>query len=121
MTTATLRQNLELILERQISDETRLRRVVALFQRSLGEIFGNAMVRRRNRRYEVDLAVYETPIQGGQSYRMPRRQIIEWIRQAAHKAHPRLYKRLKVDVSPWESGHASHKLYAPVKIYIEVG
>jgi hypothetical protein len=93
--------------------------VVALFQRKLGDIFGNASVRRRNRRYEIDVAVYETPMPGGRSYQMPARQIKEWIRQAAEKAHPRLYKRLTVNIQPWESGRVSHKLFAHVQVLID--
>lgn len=112
-------QFLNQISERQLSDDTRLRRVTALFQRHLGEVFGNASVKRRNHRYEIDLAVYETPLRGGRPYRMPGRMIREWIRQAAEKAHPRLYKRLSVEIQPWIVGHASHKMYAPVKVLVD--
>jgi hypothetical protein len=115
----TTRQFLTRITERQISDDTRLRRVVALFQRELGRVFNNASVRRRNRRYEIDFAVYEQPLPGGRPFQMPDRQINEWIRQAALKAHPRLYKRLTVNIDRWRSGHASKKLFAPVKIFID--
>lgn len=112
-------QILNQLTERQLGDETRLRRVTALFQRQLGEIFGNATVRRRNRRYEIDVAVYETPLAGGRPFRMPDRQIKEWIRQAAAKAHPRLYKRLSVDIGRWTTGRVSNKLHAPVKILVD--
>ena len=115
----TVVQTLNRLTERQLSDETRLRRVTALFQRQLGEIFGNASVRRRNRRYEIDVAVYETPLAGGRTFRMPARQIREWIRQAAEKAHPRLYKRLSVDIGRWITGRVSSKLHAPVKILVD--
>ena len=119
MESATALQLLNWLVERQISDATRLRRVTALFQRELGAIFGNASVRRRNRRYEIDVAVYETPLAGGQTFRMPERQIREWIRQAAAKAHPRLYKRLSVDIGRWTTGRVSNKLHAPVKILVD--
>ncbi len=112
-------QILSQLTERQLSDETRLRRVTALFQRHLGTIFGNASVRRLNRRYEIDVAVYETPLAGGQTFRMPPRQIKEWIRQAAAKAHPRLYKRLSVDIGQWTTGRVSSKLHVPVKILVD--
>jgi hypothetical protein len=112
-------QVLSQITERQLSDETRLRRVVALFQRQLGEIFGNASVRRHNRRYEINCAVYETPLAGGRSFRMPERQVREWIRQAAAKAHPRLYRRMSVQIGLWTHGHASQKLYLPVQIQVD--
>ena len=115
----TVTQELQWITERQLSDDTRLRRVVALFQRRLGQIFKNASVRRRNRRYEIDVAVYETPMRGGRGYRMPERQIREWIRQAAETAHPKLYKRMTVNIEPWKSGHVSNKLLAPVRITID--
>ena len=115
----TVVQILNRLTERQLSDQTRLRRVTALFQRQLGEIFGNASVRRRNRRYEIDVAVYETPLPGGKTFRMPDRQIKEWIRQAAAKAHPRLYKRLSVDIGQWITGRVSNKLHAPVKVLVD--
>lgn len=115
----TSKQILDEIIERQISDATMLKRVVALFQRELGAIFGNASVKRRNHRYEIDVAVYEKPIAGGESYRMPTRQVQEWVRQAAAKAHPRLYKRLQVNVQPWKHGHASKKLFAPLHITVD--
>jgi hypothetical protein len=115
----TARQILNQLTERQLSDDTRLRRVVALFQRRLGEIFKNASVRRRNRRYEIDVGVYETPMKGGRAYRMPDRQIKEWIRQAAASAHPKLYKRMTVNILPWTSGRVSNRLLAPVKITID--
>ena len=63
----SVRRLLIALTERQISDETRLRRVVALFQRRLGDVFGNAQARRRNRRYELDVAVYEKPLPGGRA------------------------------------------------------
>lgn len=108
------------ITERQISDDTRLRRVVALFQRELGGVFGNAKVRRRNRRYEIDVAVYEKPIPAsGEAYRMSRRQIVSWIKQASDRAHPRLYRRLQVDVQPWQVGRVSRKLFAPVRVLVD--
>lgn len=112
----TAQQILTEISERQISDDTRLRRVVALFQRELGDIFGNASVKRRNRRYEIDVAVYERP---GRMIKMPDRMITEWIRKAAEKSHPRLYKRMTVNIQPWTTGRVSHKLFAPVKILID--
>ena len=115
----TARQYLVSITERQLSNEMRLRRVVALFQRELGDIFGNATVRRRNRRYEIDMAVYERPLPGGKAYRMPNRQVTEWIRQASVKAHPRLYKRLTLNIEPWRMGHTSRKLFAPVKVLVD--
>lgn len=115
----TARRFLTQLSERQIGDETRLRRVVALFQRDLGRIFGNANVRRRNRRYEIDVAVYEQPLPGGRSFKMPERQIAEWVRQAAQKAHPRLYKRINMQVDPWRMGHASRKLFAPLRIFVD--
>lgn len=115
----TARQILNQLTERQLSDDTRLRRVVALFQRKLGQIFKNASVQRRNRRYEIDVAVYETPMKGGRGYRMPDRQIKEWIRQAAESAHPKLYKRMTVNIGPWTSGRISNKLLAPVRISID--
>ena len=107
------------LAERQISDRTRLQRVVGLFQRELGAVFGNASVRRRNRRFEINLAVYEKPLVGGRAFQMPDRQIREWIRQAAEKAHPRLYKRLTVAVQPWKSGSVTHRLFAPVQILVD--
>lgn len=107
------------LTERQISDETRLRRVVAFFQRQLGDMFGNVQVRRRNRRYELDVAVYEKPLPGGRAYRMPDRQIKSWIKLAADKAHPRLYKRIRVAVQPWQAGRVSKKLFAPVKVIVD--
>jgi hypothetical protein len=115
----TVLQVLNQLTERQLSDDTRLRRVTALFQRHLGSIFGNASVRRRNRRYEIDVAVYETPLGGDKTFRMPARQIKEWIRQAAAKSHPRLYKRLSVDIGPWSIGRVSSKYYAPVRILVD--
>lgn len=96
-----------------------MRRVVALFQRTLGSLFGNASVRRRNRRYEIDVAVYERPTLGGKPYQAPERQIKEWIRQAALRAHPRLYKRLTVNIEPWIIGRKSRRLFAPVKIIVD--
>jgi hypothetical protein len=65
------------------------------------------------------LAVYENPLPGGHSFKMPTRQIKEWIRQAAEKAHPRLYKRLSVDIQSWRQGPVTHRLYAPVKILVD--
>lgn len=116
----SVRRIITAIVEQQVSDATRLRRVVALFQRELGEVFGNAKVRRRNRRYEIDVAVYEKPVPGsGRAYRMPPRQITAWVKQAADKAHPRLYKRVRVDVQPWTVGRVSHKLFAPVKVVVD--
>lgn len=115
----TVQQILSEITERQLSDATRLRRVVALFQRELGNTFGNASVKRRNRRYEIDVAVYEKPIPGGHAYKMPTRQVYEWVRQAAAKAHPRLYKRLQVDLQPWQQGRTSKKLFAHLKIMVD--
>lgn len=112
-------QLLNQLTERQLSDDTRLRRVVAQFQRQLGQIFKNASVRRRNRKYEIDVAVYATPMGRGRSFQMPERQIREWIRQAAESAHPRLYKRMNVNIEPWITGRVSHKLFAPVKITID--
>jgi hypothetical protein len=111
--------DLEQIIEQQLSDETALRRVVALFQRKLGSIFGNASVRRCQRRYEIDLAVYETPIQGGQAHRMSDRQIREWVRQAALRAHPRLYTRLEVNIGKWTGGRVSQKQFVPVQILVD--
>jgi len=111
---------LALLVERQISDETRLKRVVALFQRELGAIFGNASVQRRNRQYQIKVAVYEKPIpQSGQSYRPPARRISAWVKHAADKAHPRLYRRLSLNVEPWRAGHASHKLFCPVTVTVD--
>ena len=108
------------LCEQQMSDDTRLRRVVAFFQRELGDTFGNASVKRRNRRYEIDLAVYEKPIPGGaKPYRMNKRQIVAWIKNAADRAHPRLYRRLRVDVQPWLVGRVSHKQMCPVKVYVD--
>jgi hypothetical protein len=93
---------------------------VAQFERSLGDIFGNARVRRRNRRYEINVGVYEHPrTDRGQGYRMPERQIREWIRHAAHVAHPRLYKRMTVDVGRWQDGRFSNKVFAPVSIVVD--
>lgn len=115
----TATQILNRITERQLSDDTRLRRVVALFQRKLGHIFKNASVRRRNRRYEIDVAVYETPMAGGKGFRMPERQIKDWIRVAAESAHPRLYKRMTVNIGPWKTGKLSHRLLTPVQITID--
>jgi hypothetical protein len=115
----TSQQILAEITERQLSDETRLRRVVAFFQRELGAIFGNAQVRRRNRRYEINLAVYEKPLAAQRNYRMPDRHIAEWIKQAAAKAHPRLYKRLSVQIHPWKQGGFTHKLFAPVTVFVD--
>lgn len=115
----TAKQILDEIVERQVSDETMLKRVVALFQRELGAIFGNVSVKRRNRRYEIDVAVYEKPIAGGHSFKMPTRQVHEWVRQAAAKAHPRLYKRLRVSLQPWKNGHSSKKLFAPLHITVD--
>lgn len=104
----------------RLSDAIRLKRVVAAFQRNLGEIFGNAKVQRRNRRYLINVAVYEKPISGrGQGYRMDAKQIATWVKLAADRAHPRLYRRYKVNVLPWITGHASHKLFAPVKIVVQ--
>lgn len=110
---------LDELTERQLSDETRLRRVVAFFQRELGAVFGNARVLRRNRRYEVIVAVYEKQLASGRVYRMPSRQIMEWIRQAANKAHPRLYKRMTIDIRPWKVGGFTHKQFAPVFIQVD--
>jgi hypothetical protein len=108
------------LAERQLGDATRLKRVVALFQRELGDIFGNARVRRRNRRYELGVAVYEKPVQRtGQAYRMTDRQIRVWIKQAADRAHPRLYRRMRVQTGPWQQGRVSQKLYSPVTIRID--
>lgn len=107
------------IVEQQLSDETRLKRVVAFFQRELGGIFGNARVTRRNRRYEILVAVYEKPLGGTQTYRMPNRQITEWIRQAANRAHPRLYKRLSVQIGQWKQGGFTRKLFTPVNIGVD--
>lgn len=115
----TSKQILDEIAERQVSDATMLKRVVALFQRELGATFGNASVKRRNHRYEIDVAVYEKPISGGQSFKMPSRQVHEWVRLAAAKAHPRLYKRLRVNLQPWKHGHASKKLFAPLHISVD--
>lgn len=114
------RRILALLAERQISDETRLRRVVAVFQRELGAIFGNASVRRRNRQYEIQMAVYEKPIPDtGQSYRPAPRRISAWVKHAADRAHPRLYKRIHVDMEPWRVGHSSSKLFCPVRITVD--
>jgi hypothetical protein len=107
------------IIEEQLSDATRLKRVVAFFQRELGAIFGNARVDRRNRRYEILVAVYEKPLGGDKTYRMPNRQISEWIRQAANRAHPRLYKRLTVQIGKWQQGGFTHKLFTPVTVVVD--
>jgi hypothetical protein len=107
------------IVEQQLSDETRLKRVVAFFQRELGSIFGNARVTRRNRRYEILVAVYEKPLDSTQTYRMPNRQISEWIRQAANRAHPRLYTRLSVEIGQWKQGGFTRKLFTPVHITVD--
>jgi len=115
----TALQILASLSEQQLSDATRLKRVVANFQRELGATFGNAMVKRRQRRWEIDLAVYEKPLTGTKTYRMPARQIQDWVRQAANRAHPRLYKRLKMEVGAWEMGKRTQKLFAPVKIFID--
>lgn len=111
-------RSLFVLIERQMSDETRLRRAVAIFQRQLGDVFGNASARRRNGRYELDIAVYEKPVPGGRSYRMPDRQIRAWVKLSADRAHPRLHKRLRVEVQPWRMGHASNKLFAPVRVTV---
>jgi hypothetical protein len=102
-----------------MSDATRLRRVVAFFQRQLGDVFGNAQARRRNHRFELDVAVYEKPLPSGNAYKMSEKQIRSWIKLAADKAHPRLYKRVRVDIEPWRVGRASKKLFAPVRIVVD--
>ena len=107
-----------------MGDATRLRRAVAMFQRNLGKIFGNAGVRRRNRRYEIEVAVYETPIArtgAGRAYRMPERQIRAWIKTAADRVHPRLYRRVRVDVKPWKMGWVSKRVFCPVMINVDAG
>lgn len=104
----------------RLSDATRLKRTVAGFQRNLGDIFGNAQVKRANRRYLLSVAVYEKPLGGtGQAYKMDRKQIVTWVKHAAEQAHPRLHRRMNVQVLPWRMGRVSHKLFAPVKITVE--
>lgn len=116
----TVRSLITALTEREISDSTRLRRVVALFQRQLGDYFGNAQVKRRNRRYHIDVAVYEKPLPGEDAgYKMSERQIKSWVRLAAERAHPRLPKRVAVDVGPWQFGRVSKKLFAPVHIVVD--
>jgi hypothetical protein len=115
----SVRRYFTALTEREISDATRLRRVVAFFQRQLGGVFGNATARRRNHRYELDLAVYEKPMPGGGAYKMSERQIRTWIKMVADKTHPRLYKRLQVDVQPWRVGRVSKKLFAAVHIIVD--
>lgn len=111
---------LNALVERELSDDTRLRRTVAFFQRELGEIFGNAQAQRRNRRYEIQIAVYEKPIPGsGRAYRMPEKQIRSWVKVAADRSHPRLYRRVRVDVEPWKVGHATNKAYCPVLVSVD--
>jgi hypothetical protein len=107
-----------LLTERQISDGTRLRRVVALFQRRLGAIFGNASVTRRNRRYLIDVAVYEKPLRGGRPYRLPPERILAWVLHAAEQAHPKLYTRLRLDIGPWTVGRSSQKEFCRVRIAV---
>ena len=113
------RQIISEIAEQQTSDATRLKRVVAAFQRALGNTFGNAYVTRRNRRYEIDVAVYEQPSKdAGKPIRMDRRTILNRIMLAARQAHPRLVSRMRVDIREWQTGHTSNKLFCPVKVYV---
>src|SRR6516165_11919343 len=100
------------LAERQLSDQTRLKRAVALLQRELGAVFGNAQAQRRNGGYDIQIAVYEKPIPGtGQAFRMPPKQARAWVKYAADRVHPRLYRRLTVDSGSWEQGRVSHKLF----------
>lgn len=115
----TVRRYFNALLERQISDDTALRRVVGLFQRELGDIFHNASVRRRKGQYEIDVAVYEQPTPGGRAFRMTNRQISDWVTRAAAKAHPRLYKRLAIKFEPWRIGASSKRLFTAVKIFVD--
>jgi hypothetical protein len=116
----TTRSLLGSLVERQISDATRLRRVVAHLQRNLGDIFGNAHVQRRNRRYEIRVAVYEKPIPGsGRAYRMPAQQIRAWVHHAAEQAHPRLPRRLSIAIQPWQGGRVSQKTFCPVLVNVD--
>lgn len=103
-----------------MGDATRLRRVVALLQRSLGAIFNNASVKRRNHRYIIRIAVYEKPLPGvGQGYRMSAKQIRAWVKQAADRIHPKLYRRMAIEVEPWTTGRFSHKLFCPVNVIVD--
>jgi hypothetical protein len=115
------RQIISEIVEQQVSDLARLKRIVAAFQRALGTTFGNASVNRRNRRYEIDVAVYEQPSTvAGKPIQMDRKTILNRIMLTARQVHPGLVRSMRVDVKPWQTGHSSHKLFCPVRIYIAI-
>ena len=114
--TAVIRE----LAERQLGNDTRLRRVTAIFQRKLGDIFGNARVRRRRGRYEIDVAVYEKPLPDGTGYRIPEQRIRAWVAHAAGQAHPKLYTRLGLEIGPWAVGRVSNKQFCWLRIIVSL-